>query len=78
MTSKIVKVVADVVLSFVFLIVTSIIINWIAGMLFGTDSRGNANVNGGILLAITSVITLAFSVWFYKYVRIGHRSNTEK
>jgi hypothetical protein len=78
MASKTVKVVADVALSFVFLIVASIIINWIAGMIFGTDSKGNADVNGGILLAITVVITLAFAVWFYKYVRIGHKSDTEK
>lgn len=74
MANKAVKVVVDIVLSFVFLIVASIIINWIAGMIFGVDSRGNANVNGGILFAITLIATLGFAVWFYKYVHLGKKS----
>jgi hypothetical protein len=70
MKSKVVKVVVDVVLSFMFLLVASILMNWIAGMIFGTDSRGNANFNGGVLLAITIAITLVFAVWFFKYVHL--------
>lgn len=71
MANKTVKVIADLILSFVFLIVASIIINWIAGMIFGVDSRGNANVNGGVLFVITVLVTLGFAVWFYKYVHLG-------
>lgn len=77
MKSKVVKVVVDVALSFVFFIVTSILINWIAGMIFGTDSKGNADFNGGALLAITAAITLVFAIWFYKYVHLG-KSKTEE
>lgn len=70
MKNKILKIVIDVVLSFMFLIVASILINWIAGLIFGTDSRGNADFNGGVLFAITVVVTLAFAGWFYKYVSL--------
>jgi hypothetical protein len=78
MKSKVVKIVIDVVLSFMFLIVASIIINWIAGMIFGTDSKGNADFNGGILLAITVILTLVFAVWFYKYVRLGKNNKIKE
>lgn len=77
MKSKILKIVIDVVLSFMFLLMASIIINWIAGLIFGTDSRGNADFNGGILFAITVVVTLAFSVWFYKSVSIKKNKKEE-
>jgi hypothetical protein len=46
------------------------VINWIAGLIFGTKSNGDANFNGGVLLAVTVAITLVFAVWFYKYVAI--------
>jgi len=78
MKSKVVKVVVDVVLSFVFFIVASILINWIAGMIVGTDSKGNADFNGGVLLAITFAVTLVFAIWFYKYVHLGKKSNAEE
>lgn len=51
-----------------FLLMASILINWIAGLIFGTDSKGNADFNGHILLAITVALTVVFSVWLYKYV----------
>lgn len=77
MAPKIGKIVLDIVLSFMFFIVASIIIDWIAGMIFGTKSNGNADFNGGVLLAITTLITLAFGIWFYRYVRIGKKQKTE-
>ncbi len=70
MSGKVSKIILDVVLSFVFLIVMSIVINWIAGLIFGTKSNGDADFNGGVLLAVTVAITLVFAVWFYKYVAI--------
>lgn len=78
MKNKVGKIVIDAVLSFMFLIVASIIINWIAGGIFGTDSRGNAKFNGGVLLAITVLLTLAFAFWFYKYVHLGKKNRTEE
>lgn len=78
MAGKIGKVIIDIILSFIFLIVASIVINWLAGLIFGTDSRGNANFNGGILFAITVAFTLAFAVWFYKYVHLGKKGKTEE
>lgn len=77
MKSKVVKIAIDIALSFMFLIVASIIINWVAGLIFGTDARGNAKVNGGILLTITVALTLAFGVWFYKFVHLGKGSKEE-
>ena len=78
MKSKVGKIIIDVILSFMFLIVASIIINWIAGMIFGTKSNGNADFNGGILLAVTVVLTIGFAVWFYKYVNLGKKNKAEE
>lgn len=68
--AKIGKIALDVVLSLVFFIAAAILINWIAGLIFGTDSEGNADFNGHVLLAITVAVTVAFAVWFYKFVTI--------
>lgn len=75
MANKVVKVVVDVILSFIFFIVASILVNWIAGLIFGYDDRGNANLSGGILMAITVLLTLGFAIWFYKFVHLGKSSN---
>jgi hypothetical protein len=78
MKSKLAKIVIDVVLTFMFLLMASIIINWIAGLIFGTDSRGNADFNGGVLFAITVALSLGFAYWFYKYVNIGKSNKVEQ
>jgi len=70
MFSKLTKIVIDVILSFVFFIVMSIIVNAVAAALFGKKPNGDANVNGHVLLIITTVIALGFAYWFYKYVSI--------
>lgn len=75
MANKAVKVVVDVILSFIFFIVASILVNWIAGSIFGYDDRGNANLSGGILMTITVLLTLGFAVWFYKFVHLGKSGN---
>lgn len=74
MKSKALKIVVDLGLSFMFLIVASILINWIAGLIFGTKSNGDADFSGGVLFAITCVLTLAFAVWFYKFVHLGKKN----
>ncbi|HSX43959.1 MAG TPA: hypothetical protein VLE69_01505 [Candidatus Saccharimonadales bacterium] len=78
MKSKVVKIVIDIVLSFMFLIVASILVDWIAGMIFGKKSSGSADFNGGVLLTITVMLTLVFAVWFYKYVHLGKSDKTEE
>jgi len=70
MVSKILKIVLDAVLSLMFLIVASILINAIAGAIFGKKPDGDADFNGHILFAITVAITLVFAWWFYKYVSL--------
>lgn len=74
MKNKALKIVVDLVLSFMFLIVASILINWIAGMIFGSKSNGDADFNGGVLFAITCVLTVVFAVWFYKFVHLGKKN----
>jgi|GEM_PF-2375012 len=71
MKSKAVRIVIDAVLSFMFLIVTSILINALAGAIFGKKDNGDADFNGGVLLVITVALTLVFAWWFYRYVRLG-------
>jgi len=70
MLRKVIKIVIDAVLSLVFLLMMSIIIDSLAGAIFGNKPNGDADFNGHILLAITVTITLVFSVWFYKRVSI--------
>lgn len=70
MKSKAVKIVLDAVLSVVVLFVSSILLAWILGTVFGgtkgADGKEYGNYNSGILLVIASAITVTFAVWFYK------------
>lgn len=70
MPVKILKIAIDAILSFVFLLMMSIIINAIAAAIFGKKPNGDADFNGWLLFAITVAITLVFSWWFYKHVSI--------
>jgi hypothetical protein len=70
MVSKLIKIVIDAILTFVFFIVMSIIVNSTAASIFGKKPNGDANFNGHVLLIITTVIAIVFAVWFYKYVSI--------
>ncbi len=74
MAGKIVKIIIDAILSLLFFLVAAILINWVAGKIFGTtvgsDGSEVVNFNGGVLLAITTVLTIAFAVWFYKFVTL--------
>jgi membrane protein implicated in regulation of membrane protease activity len=78
MAGKIGKIILDIILSFMFFIVAAIILDSIAGVIFGNKSNGGANVNGYVMLVITSVLTIVFAVLFYKYVRLGKKSKTEQ
>jgi len=70
MAKKIGKIVLSLVLSLVFFIPAAILLDSIAGLMFGNKSNGDANVNGHVMLVITALLTIAFGVWFYKYVAI--------
>ena len=71
MTSKTAKIVVDALVSFVFFIITAILLDWIGGKIFGTriGEHGNEviNVNGGVMVGVTLLLTIAFAVWFYKF-----------
>lgn len=77
MVGKIGKVVVDAILSLMFFIVAAILLDSLAGVIFGNKSDGNADVNGHVMLVITTVATIAFAVWFYKFVHLGKKSKTK-
>lgn len=70
MLRKILKIVLDVAVSAIVFLILAILIDWIASKIFGTttnaDGVTHVNLNGGVLLAITTVLTIAFAIWFYK------------
>lgn len=72
MASKAVKITIDAVASFVFFIIAAIMLDWIGGKIFGTriGEHGNEviNVNGGVMVGVTLLLTIAFAVWFYKFL----------
>lgn len=70
MLRKILKIVLDVAVSAIVFLILAILIDWVASKIFGTttnaDGVTHVNLNGGVLLAITTVLTIAFAIWFYK------------
>jgi hypothetical protein len=72
MVSKILKVVLDAAVSFVFFFIAAIILDWAASKAFGTHTGVNGdqvvNVNGGVMMGVTLIVTLAFAVWFYRFL----------
>lgn len=70
MVSKILKIVIDAVVSFVFFFITSILLAWAGGTIFGTvkgaDGQNYGNYNGGVLIAIALILTVVFAILFYK------------
>lgn len=70
MLRKILKIILDVAVSAVVFLILAILIDWVASKIFGTttntDGVTHVNLNGGVLLAITTVLTIAFAIWFYK------------
>jgi uncharacterized BrkB/YihY/UPF0761 family membrane protein len=72
MKSKAIRIVVDIVVSFVFFIFAAIVVNLISSAILGTTKNSDGdttnNINGGLFLAITVVITLVFAVWFYKFL----------
>lgn len=72
MASTAVKLILDAIASFVFFIIAAIILDWIGGKIFGTriGEHGNEviNVNGGVMVGVTLVLTAVFAVWLYKFL----------
>ena len=72
MVGKIGKIIVDAVLSLLFFLITALLVDWIASKIFGTtpkaDGSSIVNFNGGVLLAITTILTVVFAVWFYKFL----------
>lgn len=72
MRSKTVRIIVDVVVSFVFFIIAALIVDLISSKILGTtqnhDGDTTNNINGGLFMAITTVLTLIFAVWFYKFL----------
>lgn len=70
MKSKILKIVLDAIVSFVFLFITTILLAWVGGTVFGTvkgaDGQDYGNYNSGILFVISFALTIVFAVLFYK------------
>jgi len=70
--SKVLRIVLDAVVSFVFFIIAAILLDWVGGRIFGTriGAHGNEviNVNGGVMVGVTLILTAAFAVWFYKFL----------
>jgi hypothetical protein len=70
MFKKVLIIALDAVVSLVVFLILAILIDLIASKIFGTtigaDGAHTVNMNGGVLLAITSVLTVVFAVWFYR------------
>jgi hypothetical protein len=81
MAKKILLIVIDAVLSFVFFIIAAIILDVIASKIFGTHQvNGEAvlNVNGAVMVIGTLVPTIAFAIWFYKFFSNRKVTKVEK
>jgi len=76
MANKELRIALDAVVSFVFFIIAAILLDWVGGKIFGTriGDHGNKviNVNGGVMVGVTLILTAAFAVWFYKFLT-NHR-----
>lgn len=72
MVIKILKIVLDAVISFAVLYITTILLAWVGGVVFGTvkgtDGKDYGNYNSGVLIAISFALTIVFAVWFYKFL----------
>lgn len=78
MSGKIGKIVLSIVLSFIFFIPAAILLDAIAQMIFGKKASGGADVNGHVMLAINTLLTIAFGVWFYKYIHLGKNNKVNE
>lgn len=67
---KVLKILLDLVVSAMVFLILAILIDWVASKLFGTttnaDGITHVNINGGVLLGMTTLLTVGFGVWFYK------------
>jgi hypothetical protein len=72
MARKAPKIVLDVIVSAIVFLVLALLLDWLASLIFGktvhADGSSTVKLNGGVLLAITTVLTITFAVWFYKFL----------
>jgi len=72
MANKVLRIALDAVVSFIFFIIAAIVLDWVGGKIFGTHpgEHGNEviNVNGGVMVGVTLLLTAVFAVWFYKFL----------
>jgi uncharacterized BrkB/YihY/UPF0761 family membrane protein len=80
MIRKALKIVLDMILSVIVLLLTAVVSTWLAGLILGTtkDASGQEKLNGGgaisiVILLICAAVTIAFAVWFYKF--LNRKSN---
>jgi NhaP-type Na+/H+ or K+/H+ antiporter len=85
MVAKIGKIIISIILSLVVSIATGVLLAWLGGYIVGytVDSSGNEVLNGGSMTALTIfticfATSLAFGVWFYKYVHLGKKSEAKE
>jgi hypothetical protein len=85
MGSKILKIILDAALSIVVLFVTALLSAWIAGFIVGStkDASGQEVLNGGAatsltILVICAAVTIAFAVWFYKFLNRQNKALKEE
>lgn len=66
------KIILDVVVSLVVFLILALILDLVAASIFGTskgpDGADVLNVNGGVMVVVTLILTLVFSVWFFKFL----------
>lgn len=84
MLSKIRKIIISIALSFVVCIATAITCAWLGEYIVGSSSDGNGVVtlNGGsatglTILAICTIVSVSFGIWFYKSVHLYRKNKTE-
>jgi len=83
MVRKLIIIVVDAVLSVAVINVVTILLasagSAIFGNVKGTDGVNYGNYNSTILIAIAFAITVAFSIWFYKFTtKIMNKRKVEK
>lgn len=85
MLSKIGKIIISIILSFVVMIATGVAAAWAAGYIVGStvDSNGDEVLSGGgatglAIAGISILSSVAFGIWFYKYVHLYAKKKNEE
>ena len=75
MKNRALRITLDIIASVVVLVVTMVLGSTVAGKIVGytLDSNGMEKINGGgtttiVLFTVGVVVTVAFAVWFYRFL----------